>query len=92
MVEQAVKELPIDLSRSYLVGDHAKDMEMARRVGAKRVLVKTKVPGSPEEDGECGASDAVVSSLSDAAEWILADVEKSEKGRDEGDTREGQGL
>ena len=74
MVEQAVNELAIDLSRSYLVGDHAKDMELARRVGAKRVLVKTKVHGSPEEDGECREADAVVSSLSDAAEWILADA------------------
>ncbi|MEC4888913.1 MAG: D-glycero-beta-D-manno-heptose 1,7-bisphosphate 7-phosphatase [Nitrospira sp.] len=74
MVEQAVNELAIDLSRSYLVGDHAKDMELARRIGAKRVLVKTKVHGSPEEDGECREADAVVSSLSDAAEWILADA------------------
>ncbi len=74
MVEQAVNELPIDLSRSYLVGDHAKDMELAKRVGAKRVLVKTNVLGSPEEDGECVEADAVVSSLSDAAEWILADA------------------
>lgn len=74
MVEQAVKELRVDLSRSYLIGDHAKDMELARRVGARRVRVKTKVHGLPEEDGESGEADAVVSSLSDAVEWILTDA------------------
>ena len=74
MVEQAVKDLDIDLSRSYFIGDHAKDMELARRIGARRVLVETKVHGSPEEDGKRGEADVAASSLSDAAGWILADA------------------
>mgnify|MGYP003333570688 FL=1 len=30
MIDRAVRELRIDLSRSYLIGDHAKDMEIGR--------------------------------------------------------------
>lgn len=74
MIDQAVRDLGIDLSRSYLIGDHAKDMELAKRVGVKRVLVTTS------EHGELARSDfdkfaaVVAPSLDHAVTWILADA------------------
>ncbi|MDO9117227.1 MAG: lipopolysaccharide heptosyltransferase II [Nitrospira sp.] len=90
MVDQAVRELGIDLSRSYLIGDHAKDMELAKRVGVKRVWVTTSEhgAGAPSESGNDAA--VVASSLDEAVTWILADAAKSGKGQDELETREGQ--
>jgi D-glycero-D-manno-heptose 1,7-bisphosphate phosphatase len=41
MLLQAAEELNIDLSSSYFVGDRFIDMETAKKVGAKGVLVKT---------------------------------------------------
>ena len=90
MVDQAVRELGIDLSRSYLIGDHAKDMELAKRVGAKRVWVMTSEHGelARSESGEAAA--VVAPSLDEAVTWILGDAAKSEKGRDELEMREGK--
>ncbi|MEK6533687.1 MAG: HAD-IIIA family hydrolase, partial [Nitrospirota bacterium] len=90
MVDQAVRELGIDLSRSYLIGDHAKDMELAKRVGAKRVWVTTSEHGelARSESGEAAA--VVAPSLDEAVTWILGDAAKSEKGRDELEMREGK--
>ena len=76
MIDQAVKELGIDLARAYVIGDHVKDMELGKRVGATRVLVTTGETASLPQ-GELGhASDATVASLSDAAEWILTDASR----------------
>ena len=41
MVERAVSELQLDLRRSYLIGDHARDIQLATRVGAKAILLAT---------------------------------------------------
>lgn len=41
MVEQAVKELKIDISRSYMVGDRYKDVLFAHKAGLKPIFVKT---------------------------------------------------
>jgi heptosyltransferase-2 len=78
MIDRAVRELGIDLSRSYLIGDHAKDMELAKRVGAKRVWVTTSEHGelARSESGEAAA--VVAPSLDEAVTWILADAAKSE--------------
>ena len=74
MIDRAVRELGIDLSRSYLIGDHAKDMELAKRVGAKRVRVTTGEHGAEAlpETGDGRA--AIASSLDEAVTWILADA------------------
>ena len=90
MVDQAVRELGIDLSRSYLIGDHAKDMELAKRVGAKRVWVTTSEHGAGALSDSGDEAAVVAPSLDEAVTWILADAGKSEKGRDELETREGR--
>mgnify|MGYP003694456135 CR=1 FL=1 len=45
MVERAVSELQLDLRRSYVIGDHARDIQLAHRVGAKAILLTTSAGG-----------------------------------------------
>jgi heptosyltransferase-2 len=80
MIDLAVRELGIDLSRSYLVGDHAKDMELAKRVGAKRVWVTTSEHGELTRSEPDDAATVVVPSLEKAVTWILADAGAQEQG------------
>jgi heptosyltransferase-2 len=76
MVSRAVADLGLDLSRIYLVGDKRHDIELARRLGAKSVLVTTG-PTSPQALAllEAGGMppDCVASNLNGAADWILED-------------------
>ncbi len=78
MVERAAADLGLDLSRAYVIGDQSRDIELAKRVGARSVLVTTG-PGSQEAVGALRAGgtepDAVVPSLSDAVEWIVREAE-----------------
>ncbi len=74
MVDQAVRERGVDLSRSYLIGDHAKDMELAKRVGAKRVWVTTSEHGAGAQPESGDNAAVLVSSLDEAVTWILADA------------------
>ena len=41
LVERAVAELDIDLGRSFVIGDRLGDLELAWRVGARSVLVRS---------------------------------------------------
>lgn len=78
LVDLAVRDHAIDLSRSYLVGDHEKDMELAKRVGARAVLVTTGAvtPQQAEGPGDTGVvPDHIASSLEEAVEWIRGDVQ-----------------
>lgn len=78
LVDRAVRDHAIDLSRSYLVGDHGKDMELAKRVGARAVLVTTGAvtPQQVEGLGDAGVvPDHVASSLEEAAEWVRGDAQ-----------------
>lgn len=74
---QAGRDLNLDLARSYVVGDRFQDVEMARRAGARAVLVLTGY-GKGELDFVGPASlvrpDFVAADLPEAVEWILADV------------------
>jgi heptosyltransferase-2 len=77
LVDRAVVDLGLDLSRAYVVGDQKRDIELARRIGASAVLVMTG-PVSGETlkalQAEGAPPDAVAADLSEAAEWILNDV------------------
>ncbi|MFQ5780765.1 MAG: lipopolysaccharide heptosyltransferase II [Nitrospiria bacterium] len=75
MIEKAISEYPIDLSRSYVVGDKSLDMALAQR-GAKGVLVQTGYgKGTLQELRRSGMPpDHVSNNLSDAVEWILRDM------------------
>jgi len=79
MIDQAVREWGMNLDRSYLIGDHIRDIELAKRIGARSVLVTTGVM-SPQEAESLKASESapdwIASSLTEAADWLLADASK----------------
>jgi D-glycero-D-manno-heptose 1,7-bisphosphate phosphatase len=70
LVERASRELRLDPARSFVVGDRQGDIELARAVGAKGVLVRTRPETDPEMH-EMVAPDAIVDNLAAAASWIL---------------------
>jgi heptosyltransferase-2 len=93
MVERAVSELQLDLRRSYLIGDHTRDIQLATRVGAKAILIATAPMDAQSLEMlkvEKALPDAVVKSMTEAVDWILADAAKGAKGRDERERRERQ--
>ena len=79
MVERAVADLGVDLSRAYLVGDQLKDMELARTVGARSILVTT----GPKAEAalalltaEGRPPDRIATGLPEAVDWILEDAQQ----------------
>ena len=80
MVERAVSELQLDLRRSYLIGDHARDIQLATRVGAKAILIVTAPVDAQSLEMlkvEKTLPDAVVKSMTEAVDWILEDAAKT---------------
>jgi len=77
MIDRAVSELQVDLRKSYLVGDHASDIQLAKAVGAKSILVTS---GRVDEQAlnmlraARAMPDLVAPSMAEAAEWILNDA------------------
>jgi len=79
MVERAVSELQLDLRRSYLIGDHARDIQLAHRVGAKAILLTPALVDKRALDmlkAEQIMPDAVAKSMAEAVGWILEDAVK----------------
>ena len=82
MVERAQSELQLDFRRFYLIGDHARDIQLAHRVGAKSLLL---TPGLVDAQSletlkaEQAMPDAVAKSMTEAVDWILADAAKRAK-------------
>jgi D-glycero-D-manno-heptose 1,7-bisphosphate phosphatase len=72
LIERAVRDHGIDPARSFVVGDRWLDIGLARRVGARGVLVRTGYGVTEEERPPEGLSaDGVVDNLVGAASWIL---------------------
>lgn len=69
MLQRAAEEHALDLSRSWMVGDKAIDVEAGRRAGCRTCLVTT---GYGAGEGDCGA-DFVAKDLAEAVTRILAD-------------------
>jgi heptosyltransferase-2 len=95
MVERAVSELQLDFRRTYLIGDHARDIQLAHRVGAKAILLTPAPVDAQSLDRlkvEQALPDAVAKSMAEAVDWILEDAAKRAKGRDEREKRDGQDL
>jgi D-glycero-D-manno-heptose 1,7-bisphosphate phosphatase len=74
MLESAAHEHGVDLSRSFVVGDRYSDIEMAHRVEARAILVRT---GYGEGELQRNSArwpappDYVAQNLAEAADWIL---------------------
>ena len=80
MLLRAAQDLNIDLTRSYLVGDRFRDMEAAKKVGVKGVLVKTGYgqellqDDGPDEETEESKPDYIAADILEAVKWILFQV------------------
>ncbi len=72
MLLQASRELRIDLSRSYMVGDVMKDVRAGKKAGTKGILVLTGY-GVNEQIQE-DSPDYLAIDLLAAVEWIIEDM------------------
>ena len=76
LIQQAARDLDLDLTRSYLVGDRYKDIETAANAGVKGILVLTGY-GRGEYEYLRAAQKVqpvhVAPDLLEAVEWILQD-------------------
>ncbi|MFQ5329675.1 MAG: D-glycero-beta-D-manno-heptose 1,7-bisphosphate 7-phosphatase [Thermodesulfobacteriota bacterium] len=75
LIERAAEELGIDPANSYVVGDKAIDVELARKCSAKGVLVLTGY-GTEQQGWIEPPPDFIAQDLLAAAEWIVEDVER----------------
>ncbi|MGV8058434.1 MAG: D-glycero-alpha-D-manno-heptose-1,7-bisphosphate 7-phosphatase [Smithellaceae bacterium] len=77
MLLQAAQELNIDLASSYFVGDRFIDMETAKKVGAKGVLVKTGYgedllqEEGPDKATPENTPDFIAADILEAVLWIM---------------------
>lgn len=85
MLIEASKELDIDVRRSYTVGDMLKDIQVARTVGAKGILVKTGYGiNTIEKDLTSDSSEIcqpsyIAEDILDAVKWIIVDYKGPKK-------------
>lgn len=74
---QAAREMEIDLSRSYMIGDRYRDMEAAHRASVRGILVKTGYGADilanegPDLETPEGKPEFVAENLLEAVRWIL---------------------
>ncbi len=84
MLRKAARELDLDLSESWMVGDSARDIEAGQRAGCKTVRVRTRpgrhAPPGEEEDEDVQA-DYTVRNLVDAARVILRSPQQEARAR-----------
>jgi D-glycero-D-manno-heptose 1,7-bisphosphate phosphatase len=81
LVEDAVKELGLDCSQSYMIGDRGNDIEFGHQIGAKGVLVLTGYGKGEWEycrDRWKVKPDHVAPDLYGAVQWILKEEGKRE--------------
>ena len=80
MLEKASKDLGIDLSRSYVIGDKKIDIELANNVHAKGILVLT---GYGKEEIKTHIEESrfqpyyIAKNILEAVNWILLDLKKN---------------
>jgi D-glycero-D-manno-heptose 1,7-bisphosphate phosphatase len=74
LIERAVKDLVIDINRSYIVGDKWSDIELGQRAGIHAVLVMSGFapddPGNQRPD-RVKDPDFLAHSLTEAVGWII---------------------
>jgi D-glycero-D-manno-heptose 1,7-bisphosphate phosphatase len=73
MLQQAARDLHLDLSRSYMVGDMMKDVLAGKKAGTKGILVMTGYgPGEKPDKGLL--PDYTAPDLLAAVDWIMKDM------------------
>ncbi len=79
MLLRAAQDLNIDLTMSYFIGDRFRDMEAAKKVEVKGILVKTGYgqellqDDGPDKATPEGKPDFVAADILEAVKWILKD-------------------
>jgi len=75
LIDQAVRDLTIDVHQSYMVGDKWSDVELGHRAGAASILVRSGFaaddPGNARPQ-HVADPDFTAQDLAEAAEWIIA--------------------
>jgi D-glycero-D-manno-heptose 1,7-bisphosphate phosphatase len=71
MLIRAAEDHGIDLGSSYVIGDHASDIQVAKRVSAKGILVKTG--HGLEHIHDDAKPDYIAEDVLDAVLWIIRD-------------------
>lgn len=74
MILEAARELKIDLTQSFFIGDTARDMEAAAAAGVKGILVKTGY-GRDNLDGR-GNPVYIAEDLLAAVRWLLEELRR----------------
>ena len=75
MVEDAARDLDLDVARSFVIGDKWIDVELAGNAGARGILVRTGYGAASEADVPEGLRPfAVVDTLTEAADLIVAEA------------------
>ena len=70
---KAASDHRLDLHRSYVIGDSARDIEAATRFGGEAVLVRTGWAQSDDEVSRASpCASHVAAALSDAVDWITS--------------------
>lgn len=79
MIEQACKELPVDISRSYMVGDKISDSEFGHRLGLRTVMVLTGYGRGEyqyQRQDWTDTPDFIAKNLKEAVLWIIEDLKQ----------------
>ncbi len=78
MLHEAARDLDLDLTRSYIVGDREGDIGAGHNAGCRSILVLSGEVRDPKDT----RADAVASTIVGAADWILAHHRIREAGFD----------
>jgi D,D-heptose 1,7-bisphosphate phosphatase len=70
LIKKAQKDLDIDLSQSYMIGDHATDIEAGQRAGVKTIFILSG-HGAKEKDNLKSQPNYSTSDLLAAVKWLL---------------------
>ena len=72
MIEDATRDLGLDLARSFTVGDRWRDIQAGQAAGVRAVLVKTGYGAADALQPPADArADAILNNLMEAVGWIL---------------------
>jgi D-glycero-D-manno-heptose 1,7-bisphosphate phosphatase len=71
LIKRAHRDLDVDLSRSFMIGDKATDVEAGKRAGTKTILVLSG-RGLQEKNRLKDTPDKIADNLGQAVDWILS--------------------
>jgi D-glycero-D-manno-heptose 1,7-bisphosphate phosphatase len=79
LLQRAAEDLDLDLSSSYMIGDHFSDVECGQRVGAQTILLLTGHGQETLAKSETWSKlpSYIAQDLYEAVQWIMEHSEKS---------------